>query len=128
MEQKNIDDLLQPILWDYQIAPCDFYEVATGKKERVGWFTRERVLIRILERLTWYDLITLFGIERLTEILTPELIAQLRFPELRRRYELARKVLQGEAVSFSGWSPEYRENIKHTLLSHRWYRAQSRIL
>ncbi len=124
MQEEEIRAILQAILWDYQIDPCDFYELALGRKERIGWFSRERALIRMLERLSWYDLIRVFGLKELSDILKPELIAQLRFPELRRRYELARKVLRGETVSFSGWSPEYRENIKHSLVSQRWYRTQ----
>lgn len=127
MEKANIQKLLQPILWDYHIAPYELYEVAIGHKERVGCFTRDRALIRILERLSWYDLINLFGIDQLTQFLTKDLISQIRVNALQERYEFARKVLQGEPVSFSGWSPETREKIRHTLLSHRWYRTQQRI-
>lgn len=124
MKEEEIRTILQAILWDYRIDPLDFYELALGRKKRIGWFSRDRALIRMLERLSWYDLIQLFSLNELKDILKPELIAQLRFPELRRRYELARKVLRGELVSFSGWSPESRENTRHSLLSHRWYRAQ----
>ncbi|MDY0092876.1 MAG: hypothetical protein RBT80_09280 [Candidatus Vecturithrix sp.] len=124
MEKAEIRKLLHPILWDYDIDPYHLFQVAIGCKERVGSFTQQTALIRMLERLSWYDLIRLFGLEELTRLLTPDLIAQLRFPELRERYELVRKVLHGEPVSFSGWSPEYRQKIRRTLLSHRWYRTQ----
>jgi hypothetical protein len=127
MEKTEIQKILQPIVWDYHIVPCELYEVAIGQKERVGWFTQERALIRILERLSWYDLVNLFGIDKLTKLLTKEIISQIRFNALQEKYEFARKVLQGEPVSFSGWSPEYREKIRHTLLSNRWYRTQQRI-
>jgi hypothetical protein len=128
MEKAEIQKLLQPLLWDYRIDPYDFFEVAIGTRERIGSFTQEKVLIRMFERLSWYDLVKLFGIDRLTTLLTKKVIAQLRFPELRERYELVRKVLQGETVSFSGWSPEYRQKIQHTLLSYRWYRSQQGLL
>jgi hypothetical protein len=128
MEKADIQKLLQPLLWDYRIDPYELFEVAIGTRERVGSFTQGKALIRMLERLAWYDLVRLFGIDGLTTLLTTHVIAQLRFPELRERYELVRKVLQGEPVSFSGWSPEYRQKIRHTLLSHRWYRTQPGIL
>lgn len=128
MDKTEIRTCLQPILWDYQLDPYEFYETALGRRERVGWFTQERALLRMLERLSWYDLIQLFGIEHLTQLLTQELVSRIRIPQLREKYELARKALQGETVSFSGWSPEYREKIRHTLLSHRWYRAQQGLL
>jgi hypothetical protein len=128
MNKKEIRTCLQSILWDYQIDPYEFYETALGTRERVGWFTQERALLRMLERLGWYDLIRLFGIEHLTQLLSKELVSRIRIPQLREKYELARKVLQGETLSFSGRSPEYRKKIRHTLLSRRWYRAQQGVL
>ena len=124
--EDEIRKILQPIIWDYNIDPSDFYAIASGKKQIAG-IRRESVLIRMLERLFWYDLLKLFGTDGMAELLTPGLIAGLRIKEQREKYELARKVLQGESVSFSGWSPEYREKIRHTLLSDRWYRTEQGI-
>ena len=128
MKHDEIRALLRPILWDYDLDPYEFYEVAAGTRARLGMFTQDTALIRLFERLGWYDLIDLFGLDELTRLLTKERIAKLRIPELRERYELARKVLHGEPVSLSGWSPEYREKIRRTLLSHRWYRAEPGLL
>ena len=128
MEKELIRALLRPLLWDYDIDPYELYEAAAGIRPRAGAFTQETALLRLLERLGWYDLIDLFGLDGLKILLTQERIARLRFQELRERYELARKVLHGEPVSLSGWSPEYREKIRRTLLSHRWYRAEPGLL
>ncbi|QTA79221.1 Uncharacterized protein dnl_14760 [Desulfonema limicola] len=124
MDITQIHQLLKPILWDYKTDPYDFFLTAVGEKKHAGCFDQEKALIRMLERLLWYDLIRLLGIERIKELLTPEIISKLRIKELREKYEFARKILHGEPVSFSGWSAEYREKIKHTLLSNRWYRTQ----
>ncbi len=124
MNKSEIQKFLRPILWDYNIDPYELFELVIGTKERAGSFTHETALIRMMERLSWYDLVNLFGIEKLTHLITPQIISRLRFRELQEKYELVRKVLQGETVSFSGWSPEYREKIRHTLLSDRWYRTQ----
>jgi len=107
MEKKEIQKLLQPVL---------FYQIAAKERPGIGWFTQERILVRIFERLPWYDLVNLFGIDGLTRLLRKDVIARIRIGELREKYEFARKVLQGETVSFSGWSPEYREKIRHTLV------------
>jgi hypothetical protein len=128
INKDEIQKLLKPILWDYQIDPYVFYQTAMGERIRAGGFDQEKAQIRMLERLSWYDLIRLFGLEGLKKLLTRETISKLRIRELREKYEFARKVLHGESVSYTGWSPEYREKIKHTLLSNRWYRAQQRIL
>jgi hypothetical protein len=124
MEPQAIRQLLRPFFWDYDLDPYEVFEVVMSERERVGSFTRETALIRLFERLSWYDILQLFGVEHVTALLTKELIRNIRFPELRERYELVRKILHGEPVSFSGWSPEYRQKIQRTLLSHRWYRTQ----
>ena len=74
------------------------YEAAAGIRPRAGAFTQETALLRLLERLGWYDLIDLFGLDRLKILLTQERIARLRFQELRERYELARNAVVGLAV------------------------------
>jgi hypothetical protein len=124
MNKSEIQKLLKPIIWDYNLDPYDLFELVVGTKKQAGNFTPETALVRMLERLSWYDLVNLFGIEALTHLITPEIISRLRLRELQEKYEFVRKVLQGETVSFSGWSPEYREKIRHTLLSDRWYRTQ----
>lgn len=123
MNREQIEKILKPILWDYQIDPCDFFDVAIGKKVRAGSFDQAKAMIRMLERLSWYDLVNLLGIDGLAKLLTKEIISRIRIKELRDKYEFARKILHKETVFFSGWSPEYREKIKHTLLSDRWYRT-----
>lgn len=127
-DRKLIERVLKPILWDYDVEAYAFFLTAAGEREAAGCFDQERARIRMLERLSWYDLVRLFGIEGLGSMLTHELIAKLRHGEMREKYEFARKILQGEAVSFTGWSPEYREKTKHTLLSNRWYRARQGLL
>ena len=120
--QQHIREILKPILWDHDIDAVTFYETALGKRKKVKSFTREKALVRILERVSWYDLIELFGLEGLKDILTKKTIARLRIDMLREKYELARKVLHGEDVSFSGWDPEARKTIEPTMLSNRWNR------
>lgn len=124
MTKSEIRKLLDPIVWDYNIDSYDLYELALKRKARVDGFTQEKALLRMLERLSWYDLICLFGMDGLKRLLDKEIISRLRIQGQKERYEFIRKVLQGETVSFSGWSPESREKIKHTLLSNRWYSAE----
>jgi len=122
-EKKKIENILAKIIWDYDVKPYDLYLVLAGKREAAGPFTTEKIFIRMLERLSWYDLLDIVGLDFLKRNLTGELIKNIRFHDLREKYEFVRKILQGEAVSFSGWSVEYREKIESTLLSNRWYRT-----
>ena len=124
LSESDIRSIMKLIVWDYAVDPYVLYEVVTGKRDKAGHFDAERILIRMLERLSWYDLINILGMEFLQQALTPQVIKKIRFRDLQEKYDFVRKVLQGEAVSFSGWSPLYRERIKHTLLSNRWYRTE----
>jgi hypothetical protein len=127
-ERERISRIMKHILWDYDIDPYELYEVVIGKRERVGHFDEQRVLQRMLERLSWYDLLDLLGVDFLRECLVPETIARIRRPDVRERYEHIRRILHKEAVPLSGWDPEYRERVRHTLLSHRWYRAEQALV
>lgn len=123
LDRNRINRILKPILWDYDIDPEVFFRVATGEIASIGWFNRVRALLRIFERLGWYDLLDLFGISEISKYLDPGIISKIRFPELKEKYEFAGKVLRGEPVPFAGWSPGYREKIRSTVLSDRWYRS-----
>ncbi|HEY9593536.1 MAG TPA: hypothetical protein VHE79_03605 [Spirochaetia bacterium] len=119
---------MKHIVWDYDVDPYELYEVVSGKRDAVGHFDAKRVLARMLERLSWYDLLDLLGVETLRARLTPELIAGLRHQDVRERYEHVRNLLQNKAVSVSGWDPRYREKVRNSLLSHRWYRFEQALV
>ena len=124
----HIRRIMKHIVWDYDIDPYQLYEVVTGRREKAGHFDAERVFLRMVERLSWYDLLDLLGIDSLRVFLTPARISKIRDETLREKYEYVGKVLHGAAVSFSGWDPESREKIRNTLLSHRWYRSRQALV
>ena len=123
MNKAAIQTALRGIIWDYDVDPDELFEVITGKREKSGPFDAERIFVRMLERLSWYELIELLGLEFIKNHLSKDVIRKIRFKALRGRYETIRKILSGDPLSFSGWDHEYREKIKHTLLSNRWYRT-----
>ncbi|MGO9481855.1 MAG: hypothetical protein ACLP05_08760 [Candidatus Kryptoniota bacterium] len=122
--ESDIREILQGLVWDYKIDPYDLYLIALGKKESIGFLNKERTLIRLLEGLSWYKLLSLFGADFLRENLTADLIQKIWYKGLRERYETIRRILQGEAVSTSGWSAENRKRLAASVLSDRRYGAQ----
>jgi hypothetical protein len=122
-KNDTIRRLLKPYLWDYNTNPLAFYFFTkTGKYSGAMPLDLDRSIIRLLERMPWYDLIDLFGLPGLKKMITRERICFLRDPLLKEQYEFARQLLHKEPVSISGWRPEYRKKIKATLLSDRRYR------
>jgi len=123
ISEKEKISKIKSAFWDYNICPQDIYMVVVGKKEGSGIFTREKILIRLLERLSWYEIIDLFGKEFLRKNLRQAIISKIRNPEIRNRYEFIRRILQKETVSFTGWSVQNRKRLESSILSHRWYGA-----
>ena len=112
---------LKRINWDYNIPVEDIFAVINGEKSHAGHWNLEDLLVRMLERLSWYDLLDFFDPELLAKKLVPDLLHKIHNREKRAKYERIGKILRGEPVSFTKWGPEYREKIRHTLFSNRWY-------
>jgi hypothetical protein len=122
--REIIERKLKPLFWDYVVDPAEACDVLMGRRRQAGPFDRERLLIRLFERLPWYDLLEILGPEGVKSALTPEIIHKLRFPYLKERYEFIRRTLHAETVSFTGWNPENRARVGAAFLSHRRYGAQ----
>ena len=88
--KNNPQDILKSIVWDYRVAPSKLLRVMKGTRIKEGPFTRERLFIRMLERLSWYEILDVLGLESVTELLTAKVIARIRPPERRRQYEVVR--------------------------------------
>jgi hypothetical protein len=119
--EKNIKTL-RNIFWDYNVEPDEIYLILKKEKEEDKFFSREKILLRILERMGWYEVLELLGKDYLKKNLTVSLLRKIRNPNIKIRYEILRKFLQGEALSFTGWSDENSKRLKTSLLSERWYR------
>jgi len=124
LDRKTINRIFKGVIWDYNIDPYDLYLIALGKKNNIGFFNNERSLLRLLERLSWYEVLQVFETDFLKENLTTKLVSKMRNVQLREKYELIRKILHGETLSLTGWDIKNRERIKSSLLSNRWYSTQ----
>ena len=128
LARDDIRGIMKHAVWDYAVDPFDLYEVVMGSRTRIGHFDAERVFLRMLERLSWYDLVDLLGIDGIRARLSTHVIGLLRQKDQRERYEHIRRVLSDEAVPISGWDPRYREKVRNAVLSYRWYRAEQEMV
>ncbi len=115
--------ILKSIVWDYNAEQLSLDKLISGDINSIDEYEFKFILNRMLERLNWYELIDILGMDILKKLLTPETINKLRNKELRERYERIRRILYKESLPFTGWDPEYRKRIKATVLSHRWDRS-----
>ncbi len=127
-EQEKKLLILKQLYWDYDFDPQSVLSVLEGEKDSYYHLNKEKIFIRMLEHLSWYDILSVISLEKVKDILTPQVIASLRSVILKRRYERLYKFLHDEALPNDGWDPEYIKSIRTTVLSDRWYGALQRIL
>ena len=112
-------DIKNALVWDYEVDAVEFVRLLRGEIEKVVPFDRERALLRAFERLGWYDLVYLLGIDEIKKILRPDFIKKFRSRDLRARYEFISKILHGEPVSFSGRDSEGSAWLRSAAVSNR---------
>lgn len=112
---------LKRINWDYNISVEDMFAVINGEKAHAGHWDQDDLLIRLLERLSWYDLLDFFSPDEMAQKLTPVLLKKIHDKEKRAKYERLGKILRKEPVSFTKWGAKYSAECKDTLFSNRWY-------
>jgi hypothetical protein len=68
---------LKRINWDYNISIEDMFAVINGEKSHAGHWNLEDLLIRMLERLSWYDVLDFFGPDVMAKKLTFDLLHRI---------------------------------------------------
>ncbi len=121
-DEKKRNALLN-IFWDYNTDLLPLEKIIKRDLKSIDDYEFKLILNRMLERLNWYELLDILGIDLIKQLLTPEIIGKLRNEGLKERYETIRRILFKEPLPVSGWDPEYRKRVKTTLLSNRWYRT-----
>lgn len=112
---------LKKIFWDYNIDLLPLNKIVNMQFDVIDKYEFDLIINRMLERLGWFDLLDILGVDLLKKILISGAINRLRSKELKDRYERIRRILFKEPLPLSGWDPEYIRRIKTTLLSNRWY-------
>jgi len=94
--------LSDKILWDVPIQQRKKLEEALENDPIRVFEHNEELFVKALNSLSWYELVNLFGVEKLDELLTEETIGKV-FPKKRREYyKNARRLLSEYALSSSG--------------------------
>lgn len=99
--------LMRSLNWDYLDKPEDMLAVIEGRLESSGAFTRDKLFIRSLERLTWYSVLALWGVETIKELYTPSLASRIWPKSRRRHFDFALAILRREPVECHPWGDKY---------------------
>ena len=115
--------LMSSLNWDYLDKHEDMLAVIEGRLESSGAFTREKLFVRSMERLSWYYFLGLWGLDAVKKLYTPKLAGRIWPKSLRIRYDFAISILRRESLSPARWGDEYYEQMWRPVLSNRWYSA-----
>jgi hypothetical protein len=111
--------LMRSLNWDYLDKPEDMLAVIEGSLASSGAFTREKLFVRSLERLSWYRIIGLWGVEEINKLYTPELAGRIWPKDRRWRYDFALAILRREPVSPARWGSEHYKSARYRFFSNR---------
>jgi hypothetical protein len=91
---------LQSVFWDVpEEFRTKYVKTLLEKNEEILY--NEQVILRLLNSLSWYELISLIGFDNLKRIVNSTVIKKL-FPESRRNFYIdAQRLLSKYTVSFT---------------------------
>ena len=111
--------ILKKIFWDYNIDEKDIYEFINSNQKNLYHFTKEMLYKRILERLTWYEILDCFSIDIIKQMLDKSIINTLRTQSMREKYDYTRRILFNETLPISRWYNKDIQKTKYPILSNR---------
>jgi hypothetical protein len=111
--------LMKALNWDYLDTHENMLAVIEGHLGSSGAFTRDKLFVRSMERLTWYDFIGLWGVDTVKELYTPELANRIWPKERKAHYDFALAVLRREPLPPARWGHEYFKSQRFKFFSNR---------
>ncbi len=87
---------LPSIFWDYNVAYSaeEIYRFLVGEKE-IRELNRNQVIARMLVSMRWYDMVDIFGVQRLYGFLNDEVLKFVWKKSIKKRYKNVRETLHG---------------------------------
>lgn len=91
---KGNANQLKEMYWDYDYPASaeDIYKFILGKKE-LDYLNRDQVIARMLVYVRWYDLIDIFGLNHLKNVINDNVFQYIANDEMREDYQYVKKVL-----------------------------------
>ena len=108
-------------MWDYNISPEEVDKLMKGEVEFAGHYDISTLFIKMLNNLTWYEIIEIIHIDRIKQLLTDKIINKIRIKSIQNNYAKLKKILRNETLSSAKWYSTNNEQTAYPILSDRWY-------
>jgi hypothetical protein len=93
---------IRRVLWDVDVNPENLLRVIDGASTESGSLDRTAIYAKLLGSYSWYTLLRIIPSDHLTEALSEDVLRRVWPISLRKRYENARELLSGSALSSAG--------------------------
>jgi hypothetical protein len=93
---------IRRVLWDVDANPETVLRVIDGTSTVSGSLDRAAIYAKLLGSYSWYTLLRIIPSDHLTEALSEDVLRRVWPISLRKRYEYARELLSGSALSTAG--------------------------
>jgi hypothetical protein len=118
---KSKEQIYRQLMWDYNISPEEVDKLVKGETEFAGHYDINSLFVKMLNNLSWYEIIEIFQIDKIKLLLTDEIINKLRFKSIQDNYARLKGLLRNETVSSAKWNSANNEQFTYPILSNRWY-------
>lgn len=112
--------LIRLCIWDYKYNHNEIMTIVKDDAPANGMFTASWIFRRMLETLSWYDILALLPLERIKALYTKELVQGIWPKQRQESLEYLRKILFNEPIPNAKWSDEMRQRLKASVFSNRW--------
>ena len=118
---KSKEQIYRQLMWDYNISPEEVDKLVKGETEFAGHYDINSLFVKMLNNLSWYEIIEIFQIDKIKLLLTDEIINKLRFKSIQDNYARLKRLLRNETVPSTKWGSANNEQPTYPILSNRWY-------
>ncbi len=115
------DQIYRQIMWDYSIPKEEIEKLLSGEIQYAGHYDYTALAVKIFNNLSWYQIIKIYSLEKIQELLTEDFINKIRFKTLKQNYESLRKILCKETLPDAKWGTANDDTRRYPVLSNRWY-------
>jgi len=88
----RVGALLGKVVWDYEISSERLMAIFEGREATFS-LTASKLKVRLLMSASWYTLLDVFGVSKLKEFLTDDVLEGIHIPDMRRKFRNARAIL-----------------------------------
>lgn len=93
--RKNISE----IFWDYKFSEDDLSDLLSGRISKLGYLDRDKLLIRMLNYLNWYDFIKFVPFNLFVQIVDKKFLEKINDKQLAQGLSFVNRYLHKKIIS-----------------------------